>query len=214
MKFAKEAMRLYIVTDRTWLKRDRLEEQVEQAIRGGATFVQLREKKLPYAEELRLAKAVKRVTDRYQVPFVINDHVELALECGADGVHVGQTDMNAADVRRQIGPGRILGVSAATVEQALAAQAAGADYLGVGAVFATTTKTDAKALAFKMLQDICAAVSIPVVAIGGIQAENVRKLGGSGVDGIAVVSAIFAQPDVFAAAKQMRNLADKMAGKE
>ncbi len=207
MKLDKKSMLVYAVTDRTWLNGRRLEEDVEKAIKGGATFVQIREKELDTAAFLEQAKAVKAVTDRYGVPFVINDHVEIALAVNADGVHVGQSDMEAGDVRAKLGPDKIIGVSAQTVEQAILAEKHGADYLGVGAVFPTSTKLDAAEVSFETLRAICEAVSIPVVAIGGINLENVSELKGSGISGAAVVSAIFAAQDIETAAAA---LADKM----
>ncbi len=214
MKLDKASLLLYAVTDRTWLGSGSIAGQVELAVRSGVTFVQLREKRLPFELFLEQAAEIKKVTDRYGVPFVINDNVEVALACGADGVHVGQSDMEAGDVRRLIGSGKILGVSAQTVEQAVFAERNGADYLGVGAVFSTATKQDADMVTYDTLKDICAAVSIPVVAIGGIGRENVLSLAGSGVDGIAVVSAIFAQPDIAAAAQELRKLAGIMIGED
>ena len=196
MNVSKDMLRLYAVTDSQWLGDRTLPQAVEEAILGGATFIQLREKRLDTPERAQVAKQVKAVTDRYHIPFVINDDVQAALACGADGVHVGQEDMQAADVRRLIGPDKILGVSAQTVEQALLAEANGADYLGVGAVFSTSTKADAVEVPAAVLRDICQAVSIPVIAIGGVKAENIPKLQNSGIVGVAVVSAIFAAPDI------------------
>lgn len=203
-------MLLYAVTDRMWLGSNSIAAQVEDAIKAGVTFIQLREKHLDFESFLKQAKAIKAVTDRYAIPFVINDNTELALACGADGVHVGQLDMATGDVRRRIGKDKILGVSVQTVKQAVLAEKSGADYLGVGAVFPTSTKQDADVVSFDTLREICAAVAIPVVAIGGISKENVLALSGSGVDGIAVVSAIFAQPDIVAAAAELRRLAGIM----
>lgn len=210
MKADKNAMLLYAVTDRAWLGESDLAAQVEDALRAGVTFVQLREKHLDYDAFLAQARRIKQVTDRYGVPFVINDNIEVALASGADGVHVGQRDMQASDVRALLGPDKILGVSACTVEQALAAQRAGADYLGVGAVFPTSTKEDAAEVPFGTLRAICDAVSIPVVAIGGISEQNLLQLKGSGIDGVAVVSAIFAQPDIYAASERLLRLAREM----
>lgn len=210
MKVDKASLLLYAVTDRTWLGCNSIADQMEDAIKAGATFVQLREKQLDFAAFLELAKAIKVVTDLYAIPFVINDNIEVALACGADGVHVGQHDLAAGDVRKRIGEDKILGVSVQTVEQAVLAERCGADYLGVGAVFSTSTKQDADAVSFATLREICAAVAIPVVAIGGISKENVLALSGSGVDGIAVVSAIFAQPDIAIAAAELRRLAGIM----
>lgn len=211
MKVARSSLLLYAVTDRAWLGTSSLAAQVEDAIQAGVTFVQLREKQLGFELFLEQAKAIKAVTDRYAIPFVINDNLEVALACGADGVHVGQHDLAAGDVRRRIGENSILGVSVQTVEQAISAEKNGADYLGVGAIFTTATKQDADAVSLATLKEICAAVAIPVVAIGGISEENVLALSGSGVDGIAVVSALFAQPDIATAASQLRRLAVMMA---
>lgn len=203
-------MRLYAVTDRAWLGDNDLAAQVEAAISGGVTFVQLREKNLSQDAFLAEALRIAPVCARHRVPFVINDNVEVALHCGADGVHVGQEDMRARDVRALLGPDKILGVSAGTVEQALAAQAAGADYLGVGAVFPTSTKPDAGGVSRETLRAICDAVSIPVVAIGGISAGNALELKGTGIDGIAVVSALFAAGDIRAAAERLYTLTEEV----
>jgi len=210
LKADKKSLMLYAVTDRTWLGTNSLSNQVEQAIKAGVTFVQLREKNLGYDEFVRQASEIKSVTDRYNVPFVINDNIDVALACGADGVHVGQDDMAAVDVRRLIGPDKIIGVSVRTVEQALLAEKNGADYLGVGAMFNTSTKLDANSVSYDVLKSICETVSIPVVAIGGINEGNLLKLRGSGAAGVAVVSAIFAQPDICAATKKLSELAWKL----
>lgn len=203
-------MLLYIVTDRTWLGENSLVEQVEQTIKAGATFIQLREKDLSFDEYVKIAKDVKTITDKYKIPFVINDNVDVALAVCADGIHVGQSDMQAQNVRVLIGENKILGVSAQTVEQAIKAEECGADYLGVGAVFSTSTKTDANNISIDTLRDICSAVSIPVVAIGGISKNNIFELTGSGVDGVAVVSAIFAQHDITSATTELLELSHKM----
>ncbi|RGX54528.1 MULTISPECIES: thiamine phosphate synthase [Anaerotruncus] len=210
MNISKKDMLLYVVTDRSWLGKNDLAAQVEDTLRAGATFVQLREKQLDDAAFLAEARRIKAVTDRYGVPFVINDNVRVALACGADGVHVGQEDMEAGDVRKLLGPDKILGVSAHTMEEARLAEARGADYLGVGAVFSTSTKLDVNTLPFETLREICGAVSIPVVAIGGISRDNIRKLKGSGIGGVAVISAIFAQPDIYAAARELYNLSKEV----
>lgn len=210
LKVSKESMRLYAVTDRMWLGNKSLIDQVEACIKGGVTFVQIREKKIPFEEFVTLGKEIKKVTDKYHVPYVINDDVDVALACGADGVHVGQQDMEASNVRKKIGNDMILGVSAQTVQQALLAEKKGADYLGVGAVFSTSTKSDADAVTYEILKAICNAVSIPVVAIGGISKETIMKLKGSGIDGVAVVSAIFAQEDILAESRELRNLSEEM----
>ena len=199
-----EDMLVYAVTDRAWLKGENLKDQVEKALKGGVTFVQLREKNLDRRLFLEEAAAIKELCDSFHVPFVINDDVDIARQIHADGVHVGQSDMEAADVRRLLGEDAILGVSAETVEQALRAQAHGADYLGVGAIFPTGSKDDAAAVSMETLRAICAAVDIPVIAIGGITADNVIELSGSGICGIAVISAIFAQKDIVSATKDLK----------
>lgn len=195
------ALRLYAVTDRHWLNGRTLAECVEQAVDGGATFVQLREKDLDEDSFLNEARALKKVCQERGVPFVVNDNVMIAKEVGADGVHVGQSDMACLEARRLLGPDAIIGVSACTVEQALLAESQGADYLGVGAVFETGSKADAESVSFETLKAICSAVKIPVVAIGGISAGNVHELKGSGIAGVSVISAIFANDDIVAATK-------------
>ena len=196
MKCDKKDLLLYAVTDRRWLGGRRLADQVEEALKGGVTFVQLREKDLDEERFLEEAKEIKELCRRYQVPFVINDNVDIAQAVDADGVHVGQSDMEAGDVRARLGQDKIIGVSAQTVEQALLAESRGADYLGVGAVFATGSKADASEVDHETVKAICQAVHIPVIAMGGITGENVGALTGTGVCGAAVISAIFAQEDV------------------
>ena len=204
MNISEKKLTLYAVTDRKWLQEGQtLAQQVEQAILGGVTVVQLREKHTDYETFVTLAKEVKQVTDQYQVPLLINDNLDVALAVDAAGVHVGQEDMAALEVRRRIGDKKVVGVSAQTVEQALAAEKAGADYLGVGAVFPTNSKDDAVKVDFATLRAICQAVQIPVVAIGGITADNMPALQNSGIIGVAVISAIFGQPDVRVAAEQL-----------
>lgn len=210
MKCDKKDLLLYAVTDRSWLNGETLYSQVEKALEGGATFVQLREKHLDHETFLKEAKELKELCAKYQVPFVLDDDVELALEVGADGVHVGQSDMEAGDVRAKLGPDKIIGVSAQTVEQALLAEKRGADYLGVGAVFHTDSKADAADVSHETLKAICDAVSIPVIAIGGISKENVSELAGTGICGIAVISAIFAQKDIKNATKELKLLTKEM----
>ena len=213
MKLDKRSLLLYAVTDRTWLGGRTLADAVHDALEGGATFLQLREK-ISMTILFSTCTEIKEIAAKYKVPFVINDNINVALACGADGVHVGQKDMAAKDVRKIIGPDKILGVSAQTVEQAVAAEENGADYLGVGSVFSTSTKLDADAVSFETLKEICQAVSIPVVAIGGINKDNARKLKGSGIDGIAVVSAIFAQENIREAAAELRQIAREVVGNE
>ena len=214
MKFTKDDIRrgmtLYAVTDRSWLGERTLDQVVEQVLRGGATFLQLREKELDRAAFLAEAKELKALTAKYRVPFVINDDIDIALESDADGVHLGQTDLMGRDARALIGPDKILGITANTVELAVAAEKAGADYIGAGAVFGTTTKQNAKNLSLDTLRDICQAVTIPVVAIGGINGDNLPRLAGTGAAGAAVVSALFAQKDPEEAARRLRALAEKM----
>lgn len=204
MKCDKNDLLLYAVTDRHWLKGQTLYAQVEEAIAGGATFVQLREKQMDEADVLQEAKEIQALCRAHHIPFVINDHVEIAKAIQADGVHVGQSDMEALDVRRLLGEEAIIGVSAETVEQALLAQAHGADYLGVGAVFPTGSKDDAADVSMETLRAICEAVDIPVIAIGGISEDNVGQLTGSGICGIAVISAIFAQENIRDAAARLK----------
>lgn len=204
MKCDKNDLLLYAVTDRHWLKGQTLYAQVEEAIAGGATFVQLREKQMDEADVLQEAKEIQALCRAHHIPFVINDHVEIAKAIQADGVHVGQSDMEALDVRRLLGEEAIIGVSAETVEQALRAQAHGADYLGVGAVFPTGSKDDAADVSMETLRAICEAVDIPVIAIGGISEDNVGQLAGSGICGIAVISAIFAQESIRDAAARLK----------
>ena len=201
---------LYAVTDRSWLNGETLYSQVEKALEGGVTFVQLREKNLDEERFLEEAKKMKELCGRYHVPFVINDNVNIALAMDADGVHVGQSDMEAGDVRAKLGPDKIIGVSARTVEQALLAEQRGADYLGVGAVFHTDSKADAAEVSHETLKAICEAVHIPVIAIGGISKKNIMELSGTGICGIAVISAIFAQKDIKNATKELKALTKQM----
>lgn len=210
MKCDKKDLLLYAVTDRHWLNGRTLYSQVEEALKGGATFIQLREKELDEEHFLEEAKEIKELCRCYQVPFVINDNVEIALAVDADGVHVGQSDMEAGDVRAKLGPDKIIGVSAQTVEQAVMAEQNGADYLGVGAVFPTGSKADALEVSHDTLKAICKAVKIPVIAIGGISKENILELSGSGICGIAVISAIFAKDDIEEATRELRGLTEKM----
>ena len=215
MKFTKDeirkAMLLYAVTDQMWLKEDeKLADVVETVLQNGATFLQIREKDLAEDAFEAEAERLKTLCAQHGVPFVVNDSVEIAMQCDADGVHVGQSDIKGRDIRSIIGSDKILGISAGTVEEAVAAEKAGADYIGVGAVFATTTKKNARNMALEQLKEIVVSVSIPVVAIGGISAENVLQLRGSGVDGVAVVSAIFAAEDPGASTARLLKLAEEM----
>ena len=200
----REALKLYAITDRSWLDGETLADEVEKALRGGATIVQLREKGLDHDALLQEAIEIGALCRRYSVPFIINDDVQIALECGADGVHVGQEDMAAAEARRLLGPDRIVGVTCKTVEQAIEAERQGADYLGSGAMFPSLAKPGATGISFDTLRAICAAVETPVVAIGGITHENVDKLRDTGIAGVCVVGAIFAQPDPEQAARALK----------
>lgn len=218
MKLNKESLKssllLYAITDSSMIGNSTLKEKVEEAILGGATMIQLREKNISKDEYIAIAKEIKEVTDRYNIPLIINDHVDVALACDAAGVHVGQQDMAAALVREKIGPEKILGVSVQTVEQAILAEKAGADYLGVGSIFPTSTKKDAILVSKETLKAICNAVNIPVVAIGGIKEENIVSLKGSGIAGISVVSAIFAQQNVKDATEKLRIEVNKIMGNQ
>ena len=215
MKFTRDeirkAMLLYAVTDQMWLKEDEtLGDVVESVLQNGATFLQIREKDLAQDAFEAEAERLKTLCAQHRVPFVVNDSVEIALQCDADGVHVGQSDIKGRDIRAMIGPDKILGISAGTVEEAVAAEKAGADYIGVGAIFTTSTKKNARNMTMEQLKEIVSSVSIPVVAIGGISAENILQLRGSGVDGVAVVSAIFAAEDPGKATADLLKLAEEM----
>lgn len=209
MNLNKKSLLLYAVTDRSWLNGQTLSQQVELALRGGVTFLQLREKDLAEEKFKTEALKIKELCLSYDVPFVLNDNVKLAIETDADGVHVGQTDMNPGTVRKMIGQDKILGVTAESIEDALSAEAAGADYLGIGSVFPTSTKLDADLISIETLKEICASVKIPVVAIGGITKDNLRQLKNSGIAGIAVVSAIFAQSNIEQATRELKDLLSK-----
>lgn len=215
MRFTKDeirqAMLLYAVTDQAWLKEGQtLLSVCEAVLANGATFLQIREKDLDAGAFEAEAAKLKALCEAHRVPYVVNDSVEIALAIDADGVHVGQSDIRGRDIRSLIGPDKILGISAGTVEEAVAAEAAGADYIGVGAVFATSTKQNARNLSVEKLREIAEAVSIPVVAIGGINARNLLELKGSGVDGVAVVSAIFAAEDPGRATRELLALAKEL----
>lgn len=198
-----DAMTLYAVTDRTWADDVTLMEQVKQALDGGITFLQLREKKLSEEEFIEEAQEMKKLAQEYKIPFVINDNIKVALEVDADGVHIGQDDMSVQEARKLLGEDKIIGVSAHNVKEAVKAQKGGADYLGVGAVCATSTKKDANVVSKEEIKKIKEAVDIPIVAIGGIKQDNIKTLQGTGVDGVAVVSAIFAAKDITKAAKEL-----------
>ena len=219
MKFSKEQIRqavlLYGITDRSWLKPgEKLSDVCREILEHGVTFLQLREKELDQEAFLKEAEELKELCARFGVPFVVNDSVETAVQAGADGVHVGQSDIKGRNIRAMIGPDRILGISAGTVEEARAAEKAGADYIGVGAVFGTSTKKDARNLSVEKLREISASVSIPVVAIGGINRSNVGELSGSDVDGIAVISALFGAERPGEAAAELAELAKEIRDSE
>lgn len=215
MKFTKDeirrAMLLYAITDRSWLKEgESLTDVCREVLDNGATFLQIREKDLDKENFEKEAAELKKLCEKYRVPFVVNDNIQIALDIDADGVHVGQSDIKGRDIRSLIGPDKILGISAGTAEEAVAAEKAGADYIGVGAVFGTSTKKDARNLSIEKLREICGAVSIPAVAIGGISRENVRELDGSGASGIAVISAIFGAGEPGKATGELLKLAEEM----
>ena len=210
MKFQKEMLLLYAVTDRSWTGRQTLYEQIEDALKGGVTLVQLREKNLVEEAFIEEAVQIKELCHRYQVPLIINDNVDMALKSGADGVHVGIEDAPVADIRKKVGKDFIIGATAKTIEQAKNAEAAGADYLGVGAVFPSPTKKNAIRIATEQLRAICTSVTIPAVAIGGISKDNVQEIKGGGMDGIAVVSAIFAAKDIEKATADLKEKAKEV----
>ncbi len=205
----KKKLLLYAVTDRRWLGEDTLCRQVEEAVKGGVTFIQLREKEMEHGEFLKEALEIKTLCGRYEVPLVINDDVRIAAVSGADGVHLGQGDMALEEARKILGEDRIIGVSARTVEQALEAEKNGADYIGAGSVFSTGSKADAVKISYDTLKAICSSVSIPVIAIGGVNAENVRELSGSGICGIAAISAVFGKGDTRKAASNLRQIVEE-----
>lgn len=210
MKCAEEYMRLYAVTDRAWVGRQTLYQQVESALKGGVTCVQLREKELDEEAFLKEAFELHDLCKKYNVPFFINDNVDIAIRCHAEGIHVGQEDMAAAQVRQRVGDKMMIGVSVHSVEEALEAVRHGADCLGVGAAFSTHTKEDVDVLPEGMMKAICDAVDIPVVAIGGIHKENLLRLKGTGVNGVALVSAIFGAEDIEAECRELKALAEQL----
>ncbi len=214
MKFTRDMLKLYAITDRAWLGNKTLMEDVEAALQGGVTMIQLREKKLGYDDFLAQAIDIKALCHKYNVPFIINDNIEVALACDADGVHVGQSDTNVAEARSILGADKIIGATAKTFEQAIRAQEQGADYLGSGAVFGTTTKLDAKPMSLELFEDICQSVHIPVCAIGGITKENLQELEGRGLAGVALVSTIFAAADIKKECEELRKKIEKMIGRD
>jgi len=210
LKLDSKSLLLYAITERAWLKGKTVAEAVEEAILGGATFIQLREKNLSYEEFLKTAIDVKAVTDKYNIPFIINDNVDIAVKVDADGAHIGQSDEEIKTARKKLGADKIIGLSAGTVEEAVKAEQSGTDYIGVGAVFNTSTKLDADTVSFETLKEICKTVNIPVVAIGGISKNNALQLAGTGIEGICAVSAIFAQDDIKVAAAELLKLAKQI----
>lgn len=210
MNFTKSYLKLYAVTDRTWLKGQTLAFQIEEALKGGVTIVQLREKGLSTKAFVQEALAIKAITTRYNVPLIINDNVEVALLSDADGVHLGLDDMSVSKARTLLGPDKIIGASARTIERALEAESEGATYLGVGAIFGTTTKQDAKTITLDLLHSICLATAIPVVAIGGINEATLLQLKGLGISGVAVISSLFAKTDIYVAAQALSKLSQEV----
>lgn len=203
-------LQLYAITDRYWLNGASLAEQVEDVLKSGATFLQLREKEFSHEEMVAEAKEIKKIAKKYQVPFVINDDIYAAKEIDADGVHIGQSDMEYQKAREILGDDKIIGVSAGNLKEAVEAEKLGADYIGVGAVFPVTTKEDHTEMSFEELREICQTVSIPVVVCGGVTADNLMQLKGTGIDGISVISAIFGQTDPGAATKKLLSLTKEM----
>lgn len=210
MKLDKKDLLLYAITDSAWLNGRALKDVVKESLDGGATCIQYRQKHLDIEHFILEAKQLQQLCRAYHVPFIIDDNVDIASIIDADGVHVGQNDMCVEDVRKKLGPDKIIGASAHTVQEAILAEKMGADYLGVGSCFTTTTKEDAKSIDFQIVKDITHAVSIPVIGIGGITNENVRQLGGFGLDGVAVISAIYAQKDILQATKELKSSVEKM----
>ena len=210
MRLDRQALILYAVTDRHWLGTRRLYDDVKAALLGGATLVQLREKELSHEEFRSEALEIQKLCREFHVAFIINDDVELSREINADGIHVGQSDMEAGNVRELVGPDKILGVSVRTPEEAILAESRGADYLGAGAVFHTGSKSDAVDITHEALKQICESVNIPVVAIGGITQQNIHELAGTGIAGVAVISAIFAAQDIMAASRRLYEISENL----
>ncbi len=210
MRLDKKYMQLYAVTDRAWTGNKTLYEQIKEALENGVTCVQLREKNLDEASFIEEAKKISVLCRQYNTPFIVNDNVNVAIASNADGIHIGQEDMGLKDVRKIVGENMIIGISAHTVEEAKFAQENGADYIGIGAVFETSTKNDVDVIPYEKVKSICDAVDMPKVAIGGINAENILKLKGSGIDGVAVVSAIFGAKDIGKATKELYTLSNNL----
>lgn len=210
VKELKDKVLLYLVTDRSWLLDNTLSKQVEEAILSGVTIVQMREKNVTYEEFVAEAKKIKMVTDKYHIPLIINDRIDVTIAVDAHGVHLGEKDEDIVKAKEILGPDKIIGLSAHNVEEAVNAQRKGADYIGVGAVFGSATKLDANVLAYDTLRDICSAVTIPVVAIGGINSHNISDLSGSGISGVAVISGILGKADIGLATRELYHLARKV----
>ena len=203
MKLNKESMLVYTITDRHWTGTQTLEQQVDDVLKNGATFLQIREKNMPHDELVKEAICIKEIAAKYNVPVVIDDDIYAVIEAGVDGVHIGQNDMDYVEARKLLGDDKIIGMTAPSVTLAKKAEELGADYIGAGAVFSTNTKKDTKPLELSTLKEICNSVSIPVVAIGGIDHSNVRKLKGTDIDGVAVISALFGASDPGEATREL-----------
>ena len=209
MKFTKESLKLYVITDRSWIGYRSMSEEVEKTLKAGATCLQIREKNISYDEYVSKSIELRKICNKYNVPFIVNDNIEVALASGADGVHVGQNDILNKNVRSIIGSDKILGISVNSIELAIAAEKAGADYIGVGSIQLSPTKGESKILSTEYVNEICNSVSIPVVAIGGINEQNIPILKGIGIAGVAVISAVFGKEDVAEATYKLRKLVDE-----
>ena len=209
MKFTKESLKLYVITDRSWIGNRSMPEEVEKTLKSGATCLQIREKNISYDEYVSKSIELRKICNKYNVPFIVNDNIEVALASGADGVHVGQKDILNKNVRSIIGSDKILGISANSIELAIAAEKAGADYIGVGSIQLSPTKGESKILSTEYVNEICNSVSIPVVAIGGINEQNILRLKGIGIAGVVVISAVFGKEDVAEATYKLRKLVDE-----
>ena len=209
MKFTKESLKLYVITDRSWIGNRSMSEEVEKTLKAGATCLQIREKNISYDEYVSKSIELRKICNKYNVPFIVNDNIEVALASGADGVHVGQNDILNKNVRSIIGSDKILGISVNSIELAIAAEKAGADYIGVGSIQLSPTKGESKILSTEYVNEICNSVSIPVVAIGGINEQHIPILKGIGIAGVAVISAVFGKEDVAEATYKLRKLVDE-----
>lgn len=210
MKFDRKSLKMYLVTDRYWLGKNNLTQQVEESILAGATFVQVREKNISDKEFISIASEIKKVTDKYNIPLVINDNINVAIAINADGVHIGQNDEELSLVRKKIGDNKIIGVSTQTVTQTLQAYKNGANYVGIGAVYPTSSKNNVDVLTYQQIKDCCNCCDIPVVAIGGLNKNTIHLLNGTGVDGVAVISAIFSAKNITNATKELVRITEDM----